>query len=74
MPSADGSLAIGLREVNGSGYTGTAYLMPDPSDPGRTQIWVFVSPKLAEEERLTPVASPVASPVGTPAVQEESGS
>jgi hypothetical protein len=74
VPSADGSLAIGLREVNGSGYTGTAYLMPDPSDPGRTQVWVFISLKLAEEERLTPVASPVASPVGTPAVQEESGS
>ena len=28
VPNADGSLAIGLREVNGSGYTGTAYLAP----------------------------------------------
>jgi hypothetical protein len=66
----DGSLAVGLHEVNGSGYEGIAYLAPDANDPSKTDVWVFVAPKLAEEERATPIAvgspaaeTPVASPV-----------
>jgi hypothetical protein len=62
---ADGSVAIGLREVNGSGYEGIAYLTPNAGDPTMTDVWVFVAPKLAEEERLIP--EPAASPeAGTP--------
>lgn len=62
---ADGALAVGLREVNGSGYEGIAYLEPDATDSARTGVWVFVAPTLAEEER--PTAVPAASPTaGTP--------
>jgi hypothetical protein len=67
---ADGSLAVGLREVNGSGYEGIACLTPDASDPSKTDVWVFVAPTLAEEERPTavPAASPEAgTPVASPA-------
>jgi hypothetical protein len=67
---ADGSLAVGLREVNGSGYEGIAYLAPDADDPGKTDVWVFIAPKLAEEDRPTAItaASPEAgTPVAAPA-------
>lgn len=47
---ADGSVVIGLREQNGSGLTGIAYLQPDPANPNRTLVSVFLAPGLAEED------------------------
>jgi hypothetical protein len=35
---ADGRIAAGLREQNGSGLTGIAYLVSDPEDPERTRV------------------------------------
>lgn len=48
---ADGSVVVGLREQDGSGLTGIAYLVPDPGDPGRTQVSLFLAEDLAEEDR-----------------------
>lgn len=45
-----GALAVGLREQNGSGVEGIAYLVPDPTAPGRTRVTVFVAGRLAEED------------------------
>lgn len=45
-----GSLALGLREQNGSGVEGVAYFVPDPNEPGRTRFTVFVAERLAEED------------------------
>ena len=63
----DGSLVVGLREMRHSGYEGIAYLTPNPDDPSKTDVWLFIGHKLAEEEQptatLPPVASPEASPV-----------
>ncbi|MDQ2683139.1 MAG: hypothetical protein M3Y37_06395, partial [Chloroflexota bacterium] len=55
---SDGSVVIGIREQNGSGLTGIAFLRPDPSDPNRTQVSVFVAPGLAEEDPTLIPASP----------------
>lgn len=41
---ADGSLAVALRQQNGSGYAGVAYLTPDPDDPARTNVAIFLVP------------------------------
>jgi uncharacterized cupredoxin-like copper-binding protein len=38
---ANGALAIGLKELNNSGYTGIAYL--SPADDGTTNVSVFIS-------------------------------
>jgi hypothetical protein len=54
---ADGSVVVGIREQNGSGLTGIAFLRPDPSVPDRTQVSVFLAPGLAEEDpTLLPVS------------------
>ena len=42
---ADGSLIIGLRELNNSGYTGIAYLAPG-ADGASTDVTVFIAPVL----------------------------
>ncbi len=47
----DGSLAIGLREMLGSGYVGIAYLEPDPNSDQRTHVTVLVATHLAEHVR-----------------------
>ncbi len=49
-PRNDGSIVVGLRELNGSGLTGIAYLRPDPTNANRTQISVFLAAGLAEED------------------------
>jgi hypothetical protein len=47
---SDGAVIVGLREQNDSGLTGIAYLVPDPNDPDRTRVSVFLAPGLAEED------------------------
>lgn len=47
---ADGAIVVGLREQDGSGLVGIAYLAPDPTDPERTHVSVFLAPGLAEED------------------------
>lgn len=54
---ADGSVIVGLREQHGSGLSGIAYLAPDPADPGRTQVSLFLAAGLAEEQ-APPAATP----------------
>ncbi len=54
---ADGALIVGLREQHGSGLSGIAYLAPDPADPGRTQVSLFLAAGLAEEQ-APPAATP----------------
>jgi len=52
----NGSLVVGLAEVEGSGYSGIAVLTPNPNDGATTDVSVFVaeglsgaSPEAAEE-------------------------
>jgi hypothetical protein len=44
----DGALIVGLREADGSGLSGIAYL--SPASRGRTAISIFLAPGLAEED------------------------
>jgi hypothetical protein len=46
----DGSYVIGLREQNGSGFEGIAYLIASPTNANVTNISVFIAPKLSEED------------------------
>lgn len=45
-----GSLAIGLREQNGSGVEGIVSFTSDPDTAGSTQVTVFVAEHLAEDD------------------------
>ena len=54
IPLADGSLPIVLGEQNASGYRGVAHLRPNPTNPARTDVAVF----------LTGGSASVATPVG----------
>lgn len=45
---ANGTLAIGLREVNDSGFTGIAVLTRNPNDPATTDVSVFIAQGLSE--------------------------
>jgi hypothetical protein len=40
---ANGQLVIGLAEQNGSGFTGIAFLAPNPDDPNATDVSVFIA-------------------------------
>lgn len=42
----DGTLAIGLHELNGSGFFGIAYLVPNTSSDDETDITVFLAQNL----------------------------
>jgi uncharacterized cupredoxin-like copper-binding protein len=44
----DGSLVIGLRELNNSGYTGIAYLAP-AADGASTGVSVFIAPVIGKK-------------------------
>ena len=63
--SPNGTLIIGLREQNGSGFTGVAYVSPG-QDGASTDISVFIAPNEgetgagAEDAEIGPAASPVA--------------
>lgn len=59
-PDADGGIYIGLAEQNGSGFSGTAWLL-DNGD-GTTTVTVFLAENLASalQGGGTPVASPAA--------------
>jgi hypothetical protein len=50
----DGSLVIGLREQNGLGFVGIAYVVADSEHAGTTLISVFIARRLAEEDQPTP--------------------
>jgi hypothetical protein len=54
IPLADGSLPIVLGEQNASGYRGVALLRPNPTNPARTDVTLF----------LTGGSASVATPVG----------
>jgi hypothetical protein len=61
-PDANGDLFIGLREQNGSGISGIAWLH-DNGDGASTTVTVMVASQLSEEsvgEGATPEASPAA--------------
>jgi hypothetical protein len=49
---ANGSLAIGLQELNGSGYAGVALLSPNAEDAGSTDVWVFLARDLHEDDGM----------------------
>jgi len=62
---ADGSVAIGLKQQNDSGFTGIAYLAPSAVDPATTDVSFFISTAVdaevgggttEEDEAATPVA------------------
>ena len=39
----NGNLVVGLREVDGSGFTGIAFLAPSATDPASTDVSVFIA-------------------------------
>jgi hypothetical protein len=45
----NGSLVVGLRELNGSGFTGIAVLTPNGADPAMTDVSVFIAQNLSED-------------------------
>ena len=55
-----GSLAVGLREANESGFSGVAFLSPDPANPAATNVSVFLAEGLNEGQETSAAASPVA--------------
>lgn len=65
---ANGSLVVGMQELNGSGYTGIAVLSPNATDPATTDVSVFIASDLAEEgaDAMGDDVFDVATP-GTPA-------
>ena len=50
---ATGSLVIGLKEQNDSGFTGIAFLAPNVADATQTDISVFIAESLAEDAEDT---------------------
>ncbi|HET8522774.1 MAG TPA: hypothetical protein VFL82_06045 [Thermomicrobiales bacterium] len=62
---ADGSVAIGLSELNHSGFIGVAVLQPAPTDPSQTQVTVYLVQGLTQEE--APAGTPAATPSASPA-------
>lgn len=47
---ADGAIAIGLRELEGSGFAGIAYLAPNAGDPSQTDVSVFLAEDLTDDD------------------------
>ena len=46
-PTENGTLVVGLREQNGSGLTGIAFLFPSVTDPATTDVSVSIARDLA---------------------------
>lgn len=46
---ANGSLVVGLGEVNGSGFSGIAVLTTSADDPATTNVSVFIAEGLSED-------------------------
>lgn len=55
----DGSIVIGLREQNDSGFVGVAYLVSNPADPTTTNISIFLIEPDADTLDTDEVATPV---------------
>lgn len=53
-----GDLAIGLKEVDGSGFVGVAFLSPSDTDPAETDVTVFLAEGLGDSSGS--VTAPVA--------------
>jgi len=74
--SPNGTLIVGLREQNDSGFTGVAYLSPG-GDGASTDVSVFIAPNLdgdgtgGRTVEVAPAASPVASADDEAAAQEQ---
>lgn len=45
--NAQGALVIGLSELNGSGFSGVAFLIPNAADPTQTDVSVFLAQGLS---------------------------
>ncbi len=57
-PLPDGAIAIGLREQNGSGFAGIAYLAPAADNVAQTTVSIFLAENLTGAE-ATPGATPI---------------
>jgi uncharacterized cupredoxin-like copper-binding protein len=64
---ANGALTIGLRELNNSGYTGIAYLIPTADGTG-TNVSVFIAETQGQRAARQAAATPVGGAAATPAV------
>ncbi|MBA3450549.1 MAG: hypothetical protein H0T18_04990 [Chloroflexia bacterium] len=62
--NADGSLAVGLRELNDSGYVGIAYLSP-AAGGGSTGVSVFIAPVLGGNRNRDRAAEATPAAVGS---------
>lgn len=59
VPLVDGAIAIGLREQEGSGFAGIAYLAPAPDNAAQTTVSVFLAEDLTGGGEATPEGTPV---------------
>lgn len=60
VPLVEGAIAIGLRQQDGSGFAGIAYLSPSPDNAAQTNVSVFLAEGLTgASNEATPEASPV---------------
>ena len=73
LADADGSLTIGLREQDGSGFVGVAYLAPSLDDPAQTTVSLFVAEGLAGGGDGAAADDEGAAEEETPAADEEDG-
>lgn len=55
----DGAIAIGLRQQEGSGFAGIAYLAPAADNASQTSVSVFLAQDLTGGAAATPGATPV---------------
>jgi hypothetical protein len=53
---ANGTLVVGLREQNNSGYSGIAVLTPNATDPSTTDVSAFIGQNLSGGGEATPMA------------------
>jgi hypothetical protein len=68
-----GDLAIGLKEVGGSGTVGVAFLSPDDADPGATEVSVFLVEGVAGGGPTGPVQITPESGAGAGGATVEAG-
>ncbi len=56
----DGTLAVGVREANESGFTGIAFLAPDATNPDATNVSLFIAEGLGEGNEVSLAGTPLA--------------
>lgn len=62
---ANGSLVVGLQELNDSGYAGIAVLSPSATDPASTDVSVFIANGLTDDGGTVDIEGQATPDTGT---------